>query len=128
MDKAVRDSADEVMRVLGPGHGEVVYRNALAIELRDAGFGCQCEVPMPVHYKGQIVACGFADVVVTDGDGGRMIVELKAVVTETSAPAWKAQLRKYVRSDGDRGVHATGMVVNFVQREEGGVLAWHVSK
>ncbi len=128
MDEAVRVAAREVMTVLGVGHGEVVYRNAMAIELREAGFRCQCEVPMPVHYKGQIVACGYADIVVTDGDGGRTIVELKAVVGETSAPAWKAQLRKYVRSDGDRGVVATGMVVNFVQKEEGSVLTttWFV--
>lgn len=115
MEQAVRAASKEVLRELGIGHTEAIYRNALAIEIRRAGFSCQCEVPMPIFYKGDVIGCGVADVFVRNY-ADILVVELKAVGSETASPFWIAQLKKYVQSLRERGEgNVCGMVVNFAQ-------------
>src|SRR5688500_10042270 len=51
----------EVHRELGPGLPEVAYRNAVARELELQGIPCLREVPVPIRYKGRLVAEGRID-------------------------------------------------------------------
>jgi GxxExxY protein len=60
---------------LSNGFLEKVYENALAMELRIAGFEVRQQHPVRVLYRGQQVGEYFADLLVQD----RVIVELKAV-------------------------------------------------
>ncbi len=64
----------KVANGLGSGFLEKVYENALAIELQSAGLTFEQQVPITVHYEGQVVGTYVADLVVE----GRVLLELKA--------------------------------------------------
>ena len=64
----------EVNRVLGPGVLEKVYENALMMELRSQGINAESQVPIKVHYKGNVVGDYFADIIVEN----LILMELKA--------------------------------------------------
>lgn len=66
--------AFRVANALGPGFLEKVYENALAFELRDAGFAVAQQRGIAVLYRGMIVGQYVADLVVDDA----VLVELKA--------------------------------------------------
>jgi GxxExxY protein len=63
----------EVYNELGFGFLELVYREAMLIALRQAGFRVEAEVPVPVSFRGCLAGVFRADLVVD----GRAIVELK---------------------------------------------------
>ena len=67
--------AYKVANVLGCGFLEKVYENALAHELRKAGFQVQQQLAIPVLYDGVVVGDFVADLIVE----GIVLVELKAV-------------------------------------------------
>jgi GxxExxY protein len=48
--------AFEVHNTLGPGFAERVYENALVVELVRLGLRVRQQVPVPVYYKGVLVA------------------------------------------------------------------------
>ncbi len=78
-------------------------KNALFIELKDAGLSVETEVPFDVSYKGHIVGSYKADMIVEQ----KVVVELKA--TNTLAPVNEAQLVNYLTASGiDDGV-----LINF---------------
>ena len=83
-----------VYNELGVGFLEAVYRNALAVELRDGGVDVTVEAPIVVHYKRRPVGHYRADLLVDR----RVVVELKA--TERLHPSARAQLRHYLRATG----------------------------
>jgi GxxExxY protein len=89
--------------VLGPGFLEVVYEEALCVELslRKIPFVRQAQVP--IWYKAQQIGEGRLDLLVADC----LIVELKAV--EALAPIHTAQLLSYLRATGQR----LGLLINF---------------
>lgn len=88
---------------LGFGFVEKVYKNAMLIELADAGFSCSAEVPMRAFYRQQLVGEFFADIVVDN----KVIVETKAV--SKIDPAHEVQLVNYLKASGLR----VGLLVNF---------------
>ncbi|MBN1268048.1 MAG: GxxExxY protein [Kiritimatiellae bacterium] len=91
----VVDSAIAVHRELGPGLLETVYEVVLAHELKQRGLRVECQVAVPIHYKGLRFEEAFrADLVVE----GRVILELKSV--ERSSPAHKKQIQTYLRLTG----------------------------
>jgi GxxExxY protein len=66
----------EVHRELGKGHDEVIYKDALEIELKRQGMSFSREPEYKVAYKGVILPHNyFADFVVM----GKIILEAKAV-------------------------------------------------
>lgn len=67
--------AMKVHRALGPGFLEIVYRNALCVELKQQGLAFTTEEPIKVRYAGVEVGSYFADIFVE----GQLITELKAV-------------------------------------------------
>jgi GxxExxY protein len=85
-------TAISLHRAVGPGLLESVYENALAYDLREAGFEVQQQVPMPFVYKDVKQEIGYRiDLLVND----RIIVEVKSV--ETLAPVHFAQTLTYLR-------------------------------
>ena len=56
----------EVYNELGGGFLESVYQQALKIALMQAGLKVSMEVPVPVHFRGQIIGNFRADLMVND--------------------------------------------------------------
>jgi len=96
--------AIEVHRVLGPGLLESTYEQCLAQELSLARIGFKLQHPLPVHYKGITLECGYrVDVLVQDA----LILELKSV--ESLLGIHQAQLLTYMKLSGIK----TGLLINF---------------
>jgi GxxExxY protein len=56
----------DVHNELGGGFLEGVYQQALRIALTQAGLQVAAEVPVPVHFRGQVVGNFRADLIVND--------------------------------------------------------------
>jgi len=101
---AVIGAAIEVHRQLGPGLLESAYEQCLCHELHLRDLPFQCQVDLPVSYKGLKLDCGYKiDVIVND----EVIVELKAV--ERILPVHEAQLLTYLKLSGKK----VGLLINF---------------
>jgi GxxExxY protein len=96
-------AAIEVHRLLGPGFLEVVYEEALCVELSLQRIPFTRQVPVGVEYKGHVVGQARMDLVVAD----QLIVELKAV--EAIAPIHIAQLLSYLKAANRR----LGLLITF---------------
>ncbi len=83
-----------VANTLGPGFLEKVYENALAHELRKAGFSVTAQQGIEVHYDGIIVGEFVADLIVDD----LVIIELKA--TRDHSDFFTAQCLNYLKATG----------------------------
>ncbi len=86
----IRGAIFEVNSVLAHGFLEKVYENALMIELTKRGLNAECQVPIEVEYKGEIIGEYFADIVVDD----KVILELKAI--DSLQKVHEAQLLKNI--------------------------------
>ncbi len=108
ISQIILDAAIEVHRTLGgPGLLESVYRDALALEIQSRGVEVECEKPVPVKYKGQVLSAPLRlDLLV----GGLVIVECKAVMDHN--PIFESQVLTYLRLTGLK----LGLVINFGQR------------
>jgi len=101
---AIIGAAIEVHRQLGPGLLESAYEQCLCHELYLRELPFQCQVDLPVSYKGLKLDCGYKiDVVVND----EVIVELKSV--EKILPVHEAQLLTYLKLSGKK----VGLLINF---------------
>jgi GxxExxY protein len=87
-------AAQTVSATLGVGFLERVYENALLIELRTAGLKVAAQLPLKVHYAGQVVGEYVADMLIEDS----VLVELKAQ-PEIGA-IHRAQCLNYLRATG----------------------------
>jgi GxxExxY protein len=91
--------AMKVHRALGPGFLESVYLNALAYEVRRAGFSVEIAQHIKVRYENVIVGDFIADLVIDD----HLICELKATTGLTKAD--EVQLVNYlVATNRDYGL------------------------
>ena len=115
----IEECAKEVYKILGPGHNESVYHEALLIELRLNNIVCESEYVIPIHYKGKFVGNGRADIVaygaspsgVNGHDLRGVVVELKAV-NDVYRPRFYSKIKSYMRFlDIDQG-----LLINFPQR------------
>jgi GxxExxY protein len=101
---AVIGAAIAVHRQLGPGVDEAAYEAALSMRLTAEGIAHQCQMPLPITYKGVLLDCGFRlDVLVEN----RLPLELKTV--EVVLPIHEAQLLTYMRL----GEYPLGLLINF---------------
>jgi GxxExxY protein len=97
-------AAIEVHRELGPGLLESAYEQYFCHELHLRGLAFQCQLDVPVMYKGLKLDCGYRlDVVVDE----TVVIELKAV--EQILPIHQAQLLTYLRLSGKK----VGLIINF---------------
>ncbi|MCC6573105.1 MAG: GxxExxY protein [Planctomycetes bacterium] len=101
--KAAIGAAIEVHKLLGPGHIESVYENALCYELELRGVPFTRQQVFDVDYKGRVVGTGRTDLIL----GGRLVVELKAV--EQIAPVHLARTLWYMRNKKE----PLGLMLNF---------------
>jgi GxxExxY protein len=100
----VVDGSIAVHRALGPGLLESAYQACLAHELRMRSLHVECEVPLPVHYRGLDVETGFRiDMVVED----LVLVENKAV--QSILPIHEAQILTYLKLSGRK----LGFLINW---------------
>jgi len=92
-------AAQEVHKVLGRGMNEVIYQEALAIELRTRGMTFEREKHLQLTYKNVVLEKNY----IADFYYNGVVVELKSVDSITSEH--RAQLFNYLRvSNHDRGI------------------------
>ncbi len=93
----------DVYNELGHGFLESVYRNSLRIALESQGLRVECEVPIPVWFRGNDVGDFRADMIVEDA----VLLELKT--TQAIDRAHEAQTMNYLRA-----THLeVGLILNF---------------
>jgi len=89
---------------IGPGLLESTYENALAFDLKEAGFEVGQQVPMPFSYKGIKIDVGYRlDILVEN----KLIIEIKSI--DTLAPVHFSQLLTYLKISKLR----LGLLINF---------------
>ena len=98
-------AAIEVYKALGPGFIEVVYENALALELRAQSIPFERQWSVPVVYRGSEVGLHRVDLLVA----ATVIVELKAVKAIENVHF--AVVRSYLRAVG----REHGLILNFAK-------------
>lgn len=103
LTKAILGCCFEVMRELGPGFLEKVYKNALFIAMRQKGLQVEVEQPYEVIFRGKVIGRYNADLVVNQ----TVIVELKCC--ESLIGEHQAQLFNYLKVSG----LPIGLLVNF---------------
>lgn len=99
--------AQDIYKELGPGHRECVYHRAFELELRTNEVPYECEVVVPLFYKGYFLSHLRLDLVVAK----KFIVELKA--TKSIKDDDVLQLKRYMETTGMQ----YGMLVNFGSSE-----------
>ncbi len=96
----------EVMKELGPGFLEGVYKNALLIVMRQKGLQVEAEQRFDVMFRGKVIGRYIADLVVNSA----VIVELKCC--EHLTREHQAQLFNYLKV----AQLPIGLLVNFRRR------------
>ena len=84
IESVIGEAAKRVYQELGAGHQEVIYREAMSIELQDQGYMVKTEMPVSIKYtttneKVVIVGNSRADLYI-ERNGEKAIIELKTVV------------------------------------------------
>lgn len=100
---AIIGAAIEVHRMMGPGHLEAAYEEALAIEFRLRGIPFLRQHPIELLYKGHVVGKGRLDFLVCD----QVIVDLKSIEGITSVHT--AKMISYLRITGRK----LALILNF---------------
>jgi GxxExxY protein len=103
MASLVLNAAFEVHTVLGAGHAEKVYEEALCHELELRCIPFQRQAPISILYKGRIVGEGWIDLLV----GGKLVVEIKSV--DRFADVHQSQFLSYLSATDLR----LGLLINF---------------
>lgn len=102
--RIVVQCAIAVHRALGPGLLESAYLRCLVYKLVERGLTVEVQKPLPIHFEGVLLDCGYRlDIVVN----GLVIVEVKSV--DALAPIHLAQMMTYLRLSGCR----VGLILNF---------------
>lgn len=98
----------DVYNELGGGFLEYVYQQALRIALVQAGLKVAMEIPVPVHFRGEVVGNFRADLIVNEC----VLLELKAV--SAFDVAHEGQLLHYPRATNLE----VGLLLNFGPRPQ----------
>ncbi len=107
LTNAILGCCFDVMRELGPGFLEKVYKNALFIAMRQKGLQVEVEQSYEVIFRGKVIGQYNADLVVNQ----TVIVELKCC--ESLIGEHQAQLFNYLKVSG----LPIGLLVNFRRRK-----------
>ena len=97
----------EVMKELGPGFQETIYKNALLIAMRELGLQVETEQTFEVIFRGRVIGRYRADLVVEKA----VVVELKCC--ESLIREHQSQLFNYLRVSN----LPLGLLVNFRRRK-----------
>jgi GxxExxY protein len=107
LTKTILGCSFSVMKDLGPGFLEQIYKNALFITMREKGLNVETEKPFEVNFRGKIIGRYNADLVVENS----VIVELKCC--ESLIREHQAQLFNYLKVSG----LPIGLLINFKRRK-----------
>lgn len=99
----VRQCAFTIRQHFASGYLESVYRNALLVELYDAGLNAVAEQELRVVYKKKLIGCFKPDIIVEDS----LILELKAV--SCLLPVHELQLVNYLTITNKE----IGLLINY---------------
>jgi len=119
MDQQLSDMCARIAQQLGSGHSEKVYQEALAAELRLAGWSVELERVFPIVYdpgnQGHLISVGFArlDILAVKGSES-ILIELKATSSFSPAPL-KAQINIYLKALRPSYPNLVGYGVQFMQ-------------
>jgi len=113
MDDIIVNCIKEVEKLMGNYYKENVYQNALYVELWTNNILSQCEVVIPVLYKGVNVGFERADIVIYLDNNIEYILELKSQCSKLGQKEIN-QLRKYMNNTGCK----KGYLVNFFEKLE----------
>tara|TARA_B100001964_G_C13941901_1_gene469322 strand:- start:106 stop:522 length:417 start_codon:yes stop_codon:yes gene_type:complete len=121
MIKTIKEVAKYVYTILGAGHEEATYRDAMSIELQDRGYTVKTEAPVSIRYKTRkgkkmIVGSGKIDLYLLKGLD-YAVVELKTVSRILKEKGKKTkhdtkeyhQLKKYLEALNVKA----GVLINF---------------
>ncbi len=97
----------DIMNELGSGFLEAVYKNGLALAIKEKGLKIEPEKRFEVIFRGQKIGLYIADLIVED----TVIVELKCC--EQLLPEHQAQLINYLKVSGV----SVGLLINFGKRK-----------
>jgi GxxExxY protein len=116
LSERVIAAAIRVHKELGPGFLEIMYEEALAIELTAAGISFERQKLLPVFYREHLIGEHRLDLVVE----GKLILELKAIAQLEKI--YFAIVRSYLKASGldDAlllNLASTRLVVKRVGRE-----------
>lgn len=103
LDNELRNIANDIYKELGYGHRECVYHRAFELELRMRAIPYECEVVVPLFYKGHFLSHVRIDLLVNKNT----IIELKAIKSIKDDEL--NQLKRYLESTGIKN----GYVMNF---------------
>jgi GxxExxY protein len=92
-----------VYNTLGHGFLEKVYENSLSLSLKKMGYQVDQQIPLSVHFEGELVGEYFADLLVNR----KVLIELKAA--ETLHESHIAQLLNYLKATRME----VGLLLNF---------------
>lgn len=96
--------AMELHRNVGAELLESAYENALAFDLKQAGFNVEQQIAMPFIYKKVKLQCGYRiDLLINN----KVLIEVKSV--ENLAPVHFAQTLTYLKLSGIK----LGLLINF---------------
>jgi GxxExxY protein len=92
LSSAIIGAAIEVHRALGPGLLESAYEQCLAHELSLRNLPFERQKPLPVHYKGTRLDCGYRlDFLVNH----MIVVEVKAIDTFRPPDVGEFQMSRF---------------------------------
>jgi len=111
-----QDIARDIFNNLGSGFDECIYQRAFEVSLRLEGIRYENKRVIPVFYRDFNIGDGEADLIVYDGEGQIVIMELKAIGAGLS-PKEETQLRKYMELLEIKA----GLLVNFPQAGRKGI-------
>ena len=97
----------EVMKEVGPGFQERIYKNALLMAMKQKGLQVEIEKPFEVIFRDKVIGRYSADLVV----GNTVIVELKCC--ECLISEHQAQGFNYLKVSG----LPIGLLINFRRRK-----------
>jgi GxxExxY protein len=105
LSKKVIGAALEVHSALGPGFLEIIYEEALKLELTEHGLNYECQKEIKIEYLGVQIGTHRLDLVVEN----QIIVELKAIKELTEIHF--AQLLSYLKASRIK----VGLLLNFAK-------------
>jgi GxxExxY protein len=103
LSKTIITCAISVHRALGPGFLEIIYEQALLLELEANDISYEHQKDVEISYRGARIGTHRLDLVVAD----TIIVELKAV--KDIVDVHLAQLRSYLKATNLK----VGLLINF---------------
>jgi len=117
----IKDVAKYVYKTLGPGHAEVIYRDAMSVELQERGFKVKTEAPVSIRFKtkkgkNMIVGSGKVDLFL-EKSNKFIVVELKTVgkIIKEKGKTNKHETREYIQLQKYLSALdiKIGMLINF---------------